>query len=88
MPQHAVSGVPAQLGEPGLWSTAPLEALLRLDIATYLEELLMKQDTMSMAASLESRVPFLDNDLVAWAYESPRGSSSHQHVASSSCASR
>jgi len=71
MPQHSVAGVQAQLGEPDLWSTAPLEALLRLDIATYLEELLMKQDTMSMATSLESRVPFLDNDLVAWAYRVP-----------------
>lgn len=45
----------------------PLEALLRLDQQTYLEELLMKQDTMSMAASIESRVPFLDHHLVEWA---------------------
>lgn len=48
-----------------------LERLLRLDQATYLEELLMKQDTMSMAASLESRVPFLDNVLVAWSRRVP-----------------
>lgn len=34
------------------------------DIQTYLVELLMKQDQMSMAASLESRVPFLDHALV------------------------
>ena len=45
----------------------PLEALLRLDQRTYLEELLMKQDTMSMASSIESRVPFLDHKLVEWA---------------------
>jgi asparagine synthase (glutamine-hydrolysing) len=31
---------------------------------TYLVELLMKQDQMSMAASVESRVPFLDHKLV------------------------
>ena len=31
---------------------------------TYLVELLMKQDQMSMAASIESRVPFLDHQLV------------------------
>jgi asparagine synthase (glutamine-hydrolysing) len=31
---------------------------------TYLHELLMKQDQMSMQASIESRVPFLDHPLV------------------------
>ena len=36
--------------------------LLYTDIKTYLVELLMKQDQMSMAASLENRVPFLDHD--------------------------
>jgi asparagine synthase (glutamine-hydrolysing) len=45
----------------------PLEAVLRLDQLTYLEELLAKQDQMSMAASIESRVPFLDESLVEWA---------------------
>jgi len=49
----------------------PLEAMLRLDQATYLEELLMKQDQMSMAASIESRVPFLDHRLVAWSATLP-----------------
>ncbi len=34
------------------------------DLQTYLVELLMKQDQMSMAASIESRVPFLDHVLV------------------------
>jgi asparagine synthase (glutamine-hydrolysing) len=42
----------------------PLDRLTRADIETYLVELLMKQDQMSMAASVESRVPFLDHDLV------------------------
>jgi asparagine synthase (glutamine-hydrolysing) len=42
----------------------PLERLTRADIETYLVELLMKQDQMSMAASVESRVPFLDHRLV------------------------
>jgi len=39
--------------------------MTRADLSTYLHELLMKQDQMSMAASIESRVPFLDDDLVS-----------------------
>lgn len=42
------------------------EKLLLLDQKTYLHELLMKQDQMSMAASIESRVPFLDHHLVEY----------------------
>lgn len=41
-----------------------LERMLYADQKTYLQALLMKQDTMSMSASLESRVPFLDHELV------------------------
>jgi len=41
-----------------------LHRLLYTDINSYLVELLMKQDQMSMAASIESRVPFLDHPLV------------------------
>lgn len=57
-----------------------LQRLLYTDINTYLVELLMKQDNMSMAASIESRVPFLDHTLVEWAIGVPaslqiRGSS-------------
>lgn len=41
-----------------------LSRLLYSDQKTYLHELLMKQDQMSMAASIESRVPFLDHPLM------------------------
>jgi asparagine synthase (glutamine-hydrolysing) len=41
-----------------------LDRMGRLDLQTYLLELLMKQDQMSMAASIESRVPFLDDHVV------------------------
>lgn len=41
-----------------------LERMGHADLQTYLVELLMKQDQMSMAASIESRVPFLDHGLV------------------------
>ena len=48
-----------------------LEQLLYTDIKTYLVELLMKQDQMSMAASIESRVPFLDHPLVEFTARLP-----------------
>ncbi len=50
---------------------ALLDQLLDADLKTYLHELLMKQDQMSMAASIESRVPFLDHELVEFAARMP-----------------
>ncbi|MBX3298141.1 MAG: asparagine synthase (glutamine-hydrolyzing) [Acidobacteria bacterium] len=49
-----------------------LDRLLYVDTKTYLHELLMKQDQMSMAASIESRVPFLDHRLAGFAARLPR----------------
>jgi asparagine synthase (glutamine-hydrolysing) len=49
------------------YDEAPGDTLARMshaDLQTYLVELLMKQDQMSMAASVESRVPFLDHEFV------------------------
>ena len=48
-----------------------LGRLLYTDVKTYLVELLMKQDQMSMSASIESRVPFLDHQLVEFAARLP-----------------
>jgi asparagine synthase (glutamine-hydrolysing) len=48
-----------------------LDKLLYVDSKTYMHELLMKQDQMSMAASLESRVPFLDHELVEYTAKLP-----------------
>ncbi len=48
-----------------------LDKLLYADTKTYLHELLMKQDQMSMAASIESRVPFLDHKLVEFTAKLP-----------------
>lgn len=49
-----------------------LDKLLYADTKTYLHELLMKQDQMSMAASIESRVPFLDHRLVEFTARLPQ----------------
>lgn len=48
-----------------------LDRLLYADQKTYLAELLMKQDQMSMACSIESRVPLLDHELVGFAASVP-----------------
>lgn len=43
-----------------------------LDLKTYIPAALHRQDKMSMANSLESRVPFLDHRLVEWALTVPQ----------------
>lgn len=57
------------------WNSQEHESLLRrmlyADQKTYLVELLMKQDQMSMASSIESRVPFLDHTFVEFAMRMP-----------------
>ncbi len=52
-------------------SDSLLNRMLYTDTKTYLQELLMKQDQMSMAASIESRVPFLDHKLVEYTARLP-----------------
>jgi len=52
-------------------AAALLPRMLYADQKTYLVELLMKQDQMSMACSIESRVPFLDHEFVEFAARVP-----------------
>ena len=67
----------------------PLMASLDLDFRTYLVSVLQRQDRMSMASGVESRVPFLDFDLVDFAlkipvqqlFEGKRGKAILRHVA-------
>jgi asparagine synthase (glutamine-hydrolysing) len=65
-PYSAMRGILAQTD-----ATSLLDRLLYADTKTYLHELLMKQDQMSMAASIESRVPFLDHKLVEFSARLP-----------------
>ncbi len=57
------------------WNSRPqaplLPRMLYADQKTYLVELLMKQDRMSMACSIESRVPFLDHHFLEFAMSIP-----------------
>ena len=69
----AVAG-DAYAGSMQVWERSHgdlLHRLLYADINSYLIELLMKQDQMSMAASVESRVPFLDHVLVEFTARIP-----------------
>ena len=45
---------------------------VKFEIKTYLPDLLIRQDKMSMAHSIENRVPFLDNDLVRQSFYIPK----------------
>ena len=61
------------LAELGLTSRGGtfLDRFLYFQLKSYLVALLMKQDKMSMAASIETRVPFLDHLLVELAFSLP-----------------
>ena len=51
---------------------SPYAAVAELDFQTYLLSILNRQDKMSMATSLEARVPFLDNDVIDLARSLPQ----------------
>jgi asparagine synthase (glutamine-hydrolysing) len=70
-PSAARDPYAAWLGAYHAGSGGTLDRMSRADMATYLVELLMKQDQMSMAASIESRVPFLDHELVEYVTAMP-----------------
>lgn len=48
-----------------------LSNCMRYELRTYLVDLLIRQDKMSMAHSIENRVPFLDHELVEFARQMP-----------------
>lgn len=53
-----------------IWSSLkenPVKQKQKYELLSYLPDLLMRQDKMSMAHSIENRVPFLDHDMVSTA---------------------
>jgi asparagine synthase (glutamine-hydrolysing) len=50
-------------------SQDPVDKIMRWDVDTYLTGLFHQDDRMSMAASLESRVPFADPELARFAFQ-------------------
>jgi asparagine synthase (glutamine-hydrolysing) len=72
---NALAGGSPYDGFLGYWNSGRdypvLQRMLYADQKAYLVELLMKQDQMSMASSIESRVPFLDHPFVEFASRVP-----------------
>jgi asparagine synthase (glutamine-hydrolysing) len=72
--RRSVNGtVPGGRQQDIVASTAPeLNRILHLQFAHWLpEDILMKQDKMSMASGIEARVPFLDHELVEYSLKVP-----------------
>ena len=44
---------------------------VKYELSSYLPDLLIRQDKMSMAHSIENRVPFLDNEVVEYSFSIP-----------------
>lgn len=53
------------------FSGSVFDRQVKYELSTYLQDLLIRQDKMSMAHSIENRVPFLDNNLVAASFVVP-----------------
>ena len=72
--RHAVNGTVPGGAQPEIASSrAPdFNRILQLQFAHWLpEDILTKQDKMSMASGIEARVPFLDHELVEYALRIP-----------------
>jgi asparagine synthase (glutamine-hydrolysing) len=74
--RHSVNGTIPGGRQPEIVGSAvpELNRILHLQFAHWLpEDILTKQDKMSMASGIEARVPFLDHELVEYALQVPPG---------------
>lgn len=70
--QHAAAGTPNSTLFPSQPAMSMAQWIMLCDTKNYMpDDILTKVDRASMAVSLESRVPFLDADLYAWAWRLP-----------------
>jgi asparagine synthase (glutamine-hydrolysing) len=53
------------------FSGSKFDRQVKYELSTYLPDLLVRQDKMSMAHSIENRVPFLDNEVVEKSFSIP-----------------
>jgi asparagine synthase (glutamine-hydrolysing) len=72
-PEQCLAASPYQPWVPSLDSALdPVEDIVLRDISSVLtDQMLVKVDRASMAASLEVRVPFVDQRLLAWSWSQP-----------------
>jgi len=70
---EATRGLPEDRPEGGARPPLLLGSALRFDQENYLQSLLNRLDKMTMSASLEGRVPFLDHVVVEFAARVPAG---------------
>lgn len=77
-PASVVPGVaePATIfaGDTAMPSGSSLDRMMYLDLMAYLpDDILVKVDRAAMAEGLETRAPFLDHDVIAFAWRLPEG---------------
>jgi asparagine synthase (glutamine-hydrolysing) len=74
LPLRGIAEPPTFMADPSHWPALPsfTERMMAVDTLTYLpDDILVKVDRAAMAASLETRVPFLDPRVIDFAWNLP-----------------
>lgn len=74
LPLRSIAEPPTLVADPGRWPVLPgfAERMMAVDTLSYLpDDILVKVDRAAMAASLETRVPFLDERVIDFAWHLP-----------------